>query len=355
MLRISFKLCLTLLIAALAAAQAQTAPREVTALVGAGQDTFAVNVFFPQILRVRAGDTVTWKLNTDEIHTVSFVRGTPAEEQLFGVPLPGGAAGELMVNPRVAFPTRMPGAPVETYSGEGFVSSGILSNEAPAPDAPPNDTFALTFDTPGTYTYICLVHEEYMTGTVVVEEATATDVPSPEEVLAEAEAEIAPLLAGLEAAKVVGQAALSEPGPNDTTLWYVKAGILDIVTADPRGEVLEFLPQNLTVKAGDTVVWGSPGFHTVSFSPLPPPPEFILSQPQEAGPPLLVLNPEVLMSAKPAAVYDPLQYFNSGIIGLFTPSGTSWALTFEEPGTYEYVCLVHAALGMKGTITVLPR
>ena len=336
-----------------AAAQNQTAPREVTALVGAGQDTITLNAFFPEVLQVRAGDTVTWELNSDEIHTVSFVHGIPLEELTFAVP--GRTEGELLVNPRVAFPTRMPDAPVETYSGEGFVSSGVLSKQPPAPDAPPNDSFALTFDTPGTYTYVCLVHEEFMMGTVVVEPATTTDVPAPEEILAHAEAEIAPRLAGIEAARTIAQEVRSEPGPDDATFLFVNAGILNFVTADPRGEVLEFLPQNLTIRAGDTVIWGSTGFHTVTFTPLPPAPEFIIPEPQEGGPPLLVLNPEVMAPTKPSAVYDPLQYFNSGIISYFVPNGVSWALTFDEPGTYEYVCLIHQALGMEGTITVVER
>ena len=303
----------------LAAAQAQMAPRDVTALVGAGQDTITLNAFFPEILRIRAGDTVTWRLNSDEIHTVSFVQGVPLEELPFA--LPGRAEGELLLNPRLAFPTRLPDAPVETYSGEGFASSGILSRQPPAPDAPPNDSFSLTFDTPGTYTYICLVHEEFMTATVVVEPPAAADVPSPEEILAQAEAEIAPRLAGIEAAREIGQEVRSDPGPGGTTFWLVKAGILDFVTADPRGEALEFLPQNLTIQAGDTVIWGSTGFHTVTFTPVPPLPEFIIAEPQEAGPPLLIINPEVMTPAKPAAVYDPLQYFNSGVISFFYPRG----------------------------------
>jgi plastocyanin len=102
-------------------------------------------------------------------------------------------------------------------------------------------------------------------------------------------------------------------------------------------------------------VWGSSCFHTISFIPLPPSPEFILPEPQEAGPPHLYLNMAVLMPAKPAAVYDPLQYFNSGDTGFFSMNGASWALTFEEPGVYEYSCLVHEALGMRGTVTVVGR
>jgi plastocyanin len=37
------------------------------------------------------------------------------------------------------------------------------------------------------------------------------------------------------------------------------------------------------------------------------------------------------------------------------PGGTTFALTFSEPGAYEYVCGTHRPLGMKGSITVLEQ
>jgi hypothetical protein len=69
----------------------------------------------------------------------------------------------------------------------------------------------------------------------------------------------------------------------------------------------------------------------------------------------MVLNPEVTRPVKPEATYDPDRYFNSGLIGIFAEGGLGWALTFEEPGTYDYVCVVHEELGMEGTITVEAR
>lgn len=81
-------------------------PRELTALVGAGRDTEAIVTFLPARLTVRAGDTVTWKINTDEIHTVSFLSGAPVPG--IDAPIPGGGPGDLMLNPQIAFPTRGP-------------------------------------------------------------------------------------------------------------------------------------------------------------------------------------------------------------------------------------------------------
>jgi plastocyanin len=323
----------------------------VNALAGAGDDTTVVNAFFPERITIRVGETVTWQLNTDEIHTVTFTGDEPLPR--FEIPVPDGGPGELMVHPQLAFPTRMPEAPVETYDGTGFVSSGVMSRQPAGPDAPPNSTFSVTFTEPGTYVYYCAIHPE-MRGIVEVL-PEAAEVPTQADIDAQAEAEMATFLAMVEAARVQSEMVRSEPGPNGTTIWFVRAGALDAQTGDVRAQAYDFLPENLTIQAGDTVVWNSLEFHTVTFSPLPPGPEFIIPTPQEEGPPLLLINPEVVLPAKPAGVYDETQYFNSGLVGRFSPFGLGWALTFDTPGTYEYVCVVHREQGMVGTITVVAR
>jgi plastocyanin len=346
--------------------------RNVTVLVGAGQDTVQALNFFPMSLRIRQGDTVNWRINGDELHTASFVKGVtqwgPGAAQLaigapgemapgFGAPIPGGPPEAVQLNPQVTFPTRAPGAPVEVYSGLGnFVSSGVLARQPLAPGAPPNDTFQLTFDSPGMYMYVCLVHTDRMFGWVEVAPPDATNVPDQAAVDVQANAEITQMLGLIQAAKAQGDASVrAEPGPNGTDIWYARAGNQDFFSADSRAQYMDFSPKDLTVKVGDTVVWGTNYFHTVSFVPAPPSPEFVQVIEQPNGPPILPLNPQVVFPVKPSATYDPSQYFNSGIIGPFLPPGDSWALTFDRPGTYEYVCLVHELLGMKGTITVVAR
>ena len=342
----------TLLLVLGALASAQTHDHHgVGAFVGAGRDTTVVNAFFPERITIRVGETVTWKQNGDEIHTVTFTGGAPLPG--IEVPVPDGGPGEMMLNPQLAFPTRMPGAPVESYDGTGFISSGILSPQPPEPGAPPNDTFSVTFTEPGVYEYVCALHPE-MRGVVEVLPAEA-EVPSQADLDAQAEAEMGHFLAMVEAARAHGGEVRSEPGPDGATIWFVRAGAVDFHSGDLRAQAFDFLPQNLTIQAGDTVVWSSPSFHTVTFSPLPPGPEFVIPTPQGEGPPLLLLNSEVVLPAKPGAVYDELQYFNSGLIGLQAPFGPAWALTFDTPGTYEYVCSVHREMGMTGTITVVAR
>ena len=85
-----------------------------------GIDTFTFN---PQKLTVKAGTTVTWT-NRDDI--------------------PHGIAA----------------------TGNSFARSGALDTE---------DHYSFTFTTPGTYQYFCYIHP-HMTGTIVVEAATGSNV-----------------------------------------------------------------------------------------------------------------------------------------------------------------------------------
>ena len=332
-----------------AAKAAPAGPRSLKVEVGGGQDTEAVKAFLPSTIRIRAGDSITWKMNSDELHTVTFTGGKPLSAGL--LPLPGGKEGEMMLNPEHAFPSRKPGAPVEIYNGKGFANSGFMSKEPAAPDAPPNDTFTLTFDTPGTYTYICAVHPT-MRGVVEVLPGSSSDVPTQEQLDAQAKAELTPYMAQFDPIREAGEHARHQAGKDGSKIWHVKAG----GTLGDNVEDLNFFPQALKVKTGDTVVWSSASFHDVAFVPAPPAPEFVLPQPQKDGPPLLKVNPQVLLPAEPAPVYDPAKLFNSGVFGPdVPPAGNSWALTFDKPGTYTYYCPVHRHLGMQGTITVEAR
>jgi len=326
------------------------APQEIVVSAGAGQDVIAVNAFFPEKVHIRVGDTLTWKIGSDEPHTASFLteEGVPPDP----VPIPGGGPTDIMLNPVGFFSTRAPDAPVESYDGTGYRNSGFLSV---GKVTPPNESYSLTFDKPGTYQYICVIHPATMHGEVVVEEATAKDLPTQTDVDAQAEAERAPLLEMGETLRTQttnAELVRSDPGPNGSTNWYVPAGVTG---PDPRVEVYDFFPKDISIKKGDTVIWTSTFFHQVAFFPGQPAPEFVVPQEQAGGPPLLVVNPMVAFPTKPAGEYDGTQSFSSGLMGLpiaDNPGGTTFALTFSEPGTHEYVCAVHRALGLKGTITV---
>jgi plastocyanin len=56
-----------------------------------------------------------------------------------------------------------------TLSGtEIYVNSGLMFPEGQIPpDFPPNSEFTVTFQNPGTYDYVCVLHP-WMTGNVIV-------------------------------------------------------------------------------------------------------------------------------------------------------------------------------------------
>lgn len=78
-------------------------------------------------------------------------------------------------------------------------------------------------------------------------------------------------------------------------------------------ESIAFMPQEITVEAGTTVTWSNEDSvaHTVTA--------------REGG-----------------------ASFDSGNMD----AGTTFETTFDEPGTYEYVCDYHVGSGMTGTIVV---
>ncbi len=328
-------------------APAAFSPRTLTVLVGAGQDTAVIRDFLPSTIRVRVGDTVTWKYNADpatdaDPSTVTFTTDTPVPD--FFVPVPGGGPNDRMFNPRVNSPTRLPGVLAETYSGTGFVNSGFLSGqplgmpmqmdmamamgmdkdkgkEGMAMDKDKeqeamaialfNDTFSLTFDTPGTYEYIDLVHP-FIKGAVEVVSATDVDVPSQDEIDAQVQERVASLMLQLEAVKEAGTTISNEPGPGGATVWFVQTGGLG---PDPGAELMEFLPKDLTVKEGDTVVWTSESFHNVAFHPGRMHPLFMIPKGQGEGPPLLTANSEVVFRSKPSVEFEGTGFWSAGLIG----------------------------------------
>jgi plastocyanin len=181
-------------------------------------------------------------------------------------------------------------------------------------------------------------------------------VPDQAAIDARAKAEVDHLLAMVVRTKEQRKAVRSQPGSNGTTLWFVGAGGHDRPSGEALGQSFDFMPKNLTIKTGDTVIWEAVDTHTITFIPAPPVPGVFVIKPQaDDAYPLLIQNAKVHLPARPAAVYDPAQHFNSAPFGQTTARGTSWVLTFDKPGVYEYICALHHELGMKGAITVVAR
>lgn len=285
------------------------------------------------------GDSITWTFSSLEIHTVTFLSGADRIPDL--MPLPDG---RLAFNPDAAFPSGG-----TEYDGSGILNSGILSLD-PMTGAVP--TYTLDFTAAGTFPYVCLIHP-LMIARVNVVEADASFSGTQADIDAAAEQEKAAYIQEVEAMGTGGIITTDLGGGNRD--YTILAGI-----SSESVDQMYFFPKDFTVYSGDSVTWSfSSTFapHTVSFIPEgQPTPPLLTPEPQEGGPPLLVLN---IAIGAPAGgpEFNPSEYTNSGL--LFNPAvgppgaPGSYTLTFTEPGSYTYVCLLHEAQGMVGRINVL--
>lgn len=144
-------------------------PAANTVDVGRYRRGVALFGFLPATLTVPAGTTVTFRSPTgnQEPHTASFGPGDPEKD-------PKSYLGEiaksfegLTVDPRGLYPSDVPTAPAAFSSalhGNGFWSSGVIDGVTATPIGP---TARVTFTTPGTYVYHCLIHT-FMKATIKV-------------------------------------------------------------------------------------------------------------------------------------------------------------------------------------------
>ena len=173
--------------------------------VGGGNATAPWDIFLPQNLEIKVGQNVTW-LNPSvvaEPHTVTFVLDPNTMTGVvspFAVanttkfsPIPTGSNNEpilipgesgnetdtlIGVNARVFNPVSIdsqdnvkfmnPNANYEMAGNEKYVNSGWLLPPGLEQQYPGSgNTFTITFESPGTYDYLCLLHP-WMTGSVIV-------------------------------------------------------------------------------------------------------------------------------------------------------------------------------------------
>jgi plastocyanin len=141
--------------------------------------------------------------------------------------------------------------------------------------------------------------------------------------------------------------------------------------ATPYVEIAEMLPQNTSVKAGDTVKWITQTIkdpHTVTFpqgdnpstEPIPSycegSPDVLQTGPPAAGPPCgdaskfeVHLNPAPV---GPTTISAPTTVASSGIISNPpAPFPNNYSFKFPNAGSFTYQCRIHDH--MTGTIQVL--
>jgi plastocyanin len=122
---------------------------------------------------------------------------------------------------------------------------------------------------------------------------------------------------------------------------------------DPMIEFMRFGNSNLKIREGDSVEWvqASQSPHTVTFLNGFPEPEVLIPTTYPGTQqPTLMFNFLALIGMG-GQVYDSSRIFSSGA---FSPLGqiTSYTLTFNHAGKYDYLCLFHDQMGMVGNITV---
>jgi plastocyanin len=325
-----------------------SASQTYTVLVGSENVKQAVSImsYFPNQLRIHVGDTVTWKANSHEIHTVTFLAGAAMPDLI--IPAPQGMASPLQFNPQAA----LPNAPQNgQYDGASFANSGVMSTD------PGNVTsFSLTFTATGTYEYVCVVHGMMMSGTVQVVDP-GVRIPSPAQVSAQAKFQIGKALSKVPGVLEQAVRQIQPPvhHPDGTTTWKVMVGYSSGVV-----DVMRFFPKTLKVKPGDTVEWDLSASdvapHTISFLNGNSDQGLVLPVPQPSGPPILLFNPAVLFPSQAVQQGTPLNtsdYFNSGLMNPAPQGPTSFSLKVGDiHGTLDYQCLLHDTSGMVGKIIV---
>lgn len=331
-----------------------SSPQTFTVLVGAENVLKGTGVmaYFPETLRIHVGDTVVWKQNTHEIHTVTFLAGAAAPALLIPIPAsppppPPAAAGALEFNPQAAFPVPPSGSP---YDGSSYANSGVMSTDPGQPAQ-----YSLTFTKAGTFMYECLVHGMMMSGTIEVVASKVT-IPAPTVVSRQAKATISQKLASANA--LFGEAMSKVPAKHHnkdgTTTYTVLIG-----WAKGQLEQMQFFPGNLVVKQGDTVNFilsKTNDFpHTVTFLNGAADIPLLTVVPNPPGPPILMLNADVVNPINPGKPLTRTGIFSSGFLAPGGPGPTSYTLKIGAiKGNITYECLLHDTSGMTGLLKVVP-
>jgi plastocyanin len=323
------------------------APQHYTVIVGAENTSTGASImaYFPHTVKLHVGDSITWKVNSHEIHTVTFLAGDTLEPIV--IPAPQGMASPLQVNPKAAFPM----VPANgLYDGSTFVNSGIMST-----DPGSIRTFTLTFTHQGVFPYVCYVHGEMMSGVVDVVAANVA-IPSPAQVIARGKVELAADLQKvpgvLKAANAQAVPATQNPDGTFThqiILGYMSGNIM----------VMKFFPSRVVVHPGDTIIWQLSDMqdapHTVTFYNGAPDLPLVTIAFDQNGP-VALINPDLVFPSPAVMQGTPLNstdFFNSGLLapGMVT-TFTSTVGNFT--GMLNYVCAIHDSSGMTASLIVVP-
>ena len=296
--------------------------------------------FLPNEIWIHAGDSITWTFQSDEIHTLTFLK------------------------PAQPYPSDF------TLGCPGFASSGATFDGSTCVTTPPmvkGQTFAVAFPKAGNYKFECLVHNT-MTGAIHVLGA-AEALPHTQAFYDDqAAAQRKALLSDTDQKM---QMAMHHDGDHDGDdsfsvqvihKKHVTAGVGEM-TSNAGGTqqlaIVRFLDANITIHVGDTVEWtnNDPDEpHTITFGPDP------------TGNPFAPSSNVTVDSdgSLHAILTSPSENVHSGALlqaledeagvpqNTLANNPTRFRATFTQPGTYNYHCFFHDNLGMVGKVIVVP-
>jgi plastocyanin len=290
--------------------------------------------FLPNEIWIHAGDDITWTVDADEIHTITFL--TAGQNR---APFTSGCA---------AFPP--PGAPpIFSTSGVSFTGSNCVST----PPLVKGQTFKVVFPNIGNFKLTCLVHEN-MTGTVHVLPVSVTLPHYQDFYDQQAEDQRKDLLSDTDPHQGHDDGATTAFGRKAVTV-----GIGEIVATGGGQQtvsVMRFFSHETIIHVGQTVEWTNNDPvtpHTVTFGvepadPMPPAGPFIVDADGALHFTISPSTPNAHSGFIIAAAHERIGFPTSGV------GNTRVRITFTKAGTYPYICALHDNLGMKGTIVVLP-
>lgn len=323
--------------------------------------------FLPNEMWIHAGDSVTWTFNSDEIHTVSFL-----------------VVGQV-------FPPFPVGCPGFSFGAANFDGSTCVTTPPTVKGQP---DFTVSFPTAGNYKIQCLVHNT-MNGVVHVLDSSIALPHDQAFYDQEAAREMRDLLTdsdhatssdmagmgahvhGMDTVTVrvlaANQRLSGERGERAASTdragspaAHVTAGVGEI-TSTPGGlqtnSLVRFVNGKIVVRVGDTVEWSNSDPeepHTITFG----------DEPQD------IFDPSAGVTVDPdgglrAVLNSPSDALHSGFIlqalddqpgtpvnsnpnNAIAFNPTHFRVTFTQPGTYNYKCVLHDNLGMVGQVVVLP-
>jgi plastocyanin len=324
--------------------------------------------FLPNEIWIHAGDSVTWTFNSDEIHTVSFL----VVGQIFP-PFPVGCPG-------FSFGT-------STFDGSLCVTT--------PPSVKGNSDFTVIFPSAGNYKLQCLVHNT-MNGQIHVldpslalpydqafydkeaateerdlltdsDHATSSNMAGMAMGMSHAQDSVSiRVLAATQRLSASGNKLAASSNTDLSPTAHVRAGVGEIAST-PGGlqtnSLVRFVKGEIEIHAGDTVEWNNfdpEEPHTITFGPVP--------QDIFDPSPNVTKDPDGGLSA---VLHSPTDSVHSGFIlqalddqpgtpvnsnpnNSIALNPTHFRVKFLQPGTYNYICVLHDNLGMVGQVVVLP-